>query len=123
MMRIFTCAGLVVCTLLAGCDKANTAAKRAEEEAKKAGAEAKELAKESEEKAKVAVVRPIEEALPKIEDKIKGLSGEAATKAKEKLADLKRLLEEVKTSAPAQWNSLKERLERSFEELKKAVGF
>jgi hypothetical protein len=147
-----TALGLVVCGLLiAGCDTASSGSKKVEEGAKKVADKAKELgheakedakiaaektkevankvaektkeaAKEVAEKAKTLVIKPIEEGLPKIEEKIKGLSGDAATKAKEKLADFKKLLEQFKDSAPEKWESLKEGLAKAYDELKKLVG-
>src|SRR5262249_5881882 len=70
--------------LAVGCG--DNAAKKVEEGAKKLASEAKDLAKhakedvkEVSEEARVALVKPVEEALPKIEEKIKGLSGESAT--------------------------------------------
>ena len=125
MMRIWmTCAGFVACALLvAGCDSANKGAKKVEDGAKKAVAGVEELAKEGAEAAKVAVIKPVEEALPKIEEKIKGLSGETAAKAKEKFVESKKLLEEFKSAAPGRWQSLKDGLTKSFDELKKHVGF
>jgi hypothetical protein len=139
MMRAWMASvGFVACALLvAGCDNA---AKKAEEEAKKVTSEAKELAKKaaSEVKevtreakegakgaadaAKLEVLKPVEEALPKIEEKIKGLSGESATKAQEKLGEFKKLLEQCKSAAPEKWQSLKDELMKSFEELKKLAG-
>jgi hypothetical protein len=139
--------GLVVCALLvAGCNQKKTedalkkaageakvlaseaageakvlageAAKEAKVLAKAASNEAKELTKE----AKEVIIRPVEEALPKIEEKIKGLSGETATKAQEKFGEFKKLLEQLKTAAPERWNELKDGMIKSFEELKKLVG-
>jgi hypothetical protein len=122
--------GLVVCGLLvAGCEVASSAGKKVEEGAKKAASQAKEAAKEAKESAKeaadaarVAFLKPVQDALPKIEEKIKGLSGETATKAKEKLADFTRLLEQFKSAAPDKWEALKDGLMKAFNELKKLVG-
>jgi hypothetical protein len=122
--------GLVVCGLLvAGCEPASSASKKAEEGVKKAAGQAKEAAKEAKEAAKeaadaarVAFLKPIQDALPKIEEKVKGLSGETATKAKEKLADFTKLLGQLKSAAPDKWESLKDGLMKAFNELKKLVG-
>ena len=78
--------------------------------------------KEAADKARLAVIKPMEEELPKIEEKIKGLSGESATEAKEKLAAFKKSLEQFKSAAPDKWESLKDGLLKQFEELKKLVG-
>jgi hypothetical protein len=122
--------GFVVLGLLAaGCDTAKNAATKVEAEAKAGASQAKDLAKhakddvkEAAEKAKLAVIKPIEEELPKIEEKIKGLSGETATKAKEKFEAFKKLLDQFKSAAPDKWEALKDGLLKEFEELKKLVG-
>ena len=97
--------------------------------AKKAAGEAEELAKEAKEgaekmadAAKLAVLKPVEDALPKIEEKIKGLKGESATKAKENLEEFKKHLEQFKSAAPEKWQSLKDGLMKSFSDLKKHTG-
>jgi hypothetical protein len=124
----------VICGLLvAGCDKATNAAKKMEEGATKAAGQAKEVAKEAARETKEAakeatdvakdkILKPIQAALPKIEDKIKGLGAESATKAKEKFEEFKVLLEKFKTAAPDKWEALKEGLMKAFDELKKLVG-
>jgi hypothetical protein len=109
--------------LVTACDATNKAAKKIEEGGKNAVAGVKELANEAAAEAKVAVIKPIEEALPKIEEKISGLSGEAATKGKEKLEEFKKLLAECKSAAPGQWQALKDKLIQSFDDLKKLAGF
>ena len=120
--------GLLVtaCGLFAlGCDNAKTAASKAQDAAKSAeysAQGAKEAALKAAEAAKTAVVKPIEEALPKIEEKIKGLSGDALTKAKEKYEAFKKLVEEFKSAGPDKWESLKEGLTKAFAELKTMVG-
>jgi hypothetical protein len=133
--------GFVVCGLLvAGCDSANSAAKKAEEGVKKAASGAQDVAKEAAGKVKevaqevkedgkeaaaaaqLAFLKPLEEALPKIEEKIKGLSGDSAVKAKEKLEEFKKLLGQCKSAAPEKWQSLKDGLLKSFDELKKLAG-
>jgi hypothetical protein len=122
--------GFVVLGLLAaGCDTARNAATRAEEGAKKEADKAKELAQKAEEgakeaadKARLAVIKPIEEELPRIEEKIKGLSGDSATKAKEKFEEFKERLGQFKSAAPDKWESLKDGLMKDFEDLKKLVG-
>jgi DNA anti-recombination protein RmuC len=102
--------------------EAKEVAKQAAGEAKEVAKAAKEKAKEAADAAKLAVLKPVEEALPKIEEKIKGLSGESATKAKEKFEEFKKLLEQFKSAAPEKWESLKAGLMKSFDELKKLVG-
>ena len=126
--------GFVVLGLLAaGCDTAKDAATRVKEEAKKEASQAKDLAKRAKEevkedvkeaadKARLAVIKPVEEELPKIEEKIKELSGESATKAKAKFEEFKKRLEEFKSAPPDKWESLKDELLKEFEELKKLVG-
>ena len=135
MVRIWMLSvGFVVLGLLAaGCDTAKNAATRVEEEAKQEASQAKDLAKRAKEeakedvkeaadKARLAVIKPVEEELPKIEEKIKGLTGESATKAKEKFEQFKKLLQEFKSAAPDKWEALKDGLMKDFDELKKLVG-
>jgi hypothetical protein len=140
-----TAFGLLVSGLLiAGCDAANNAAKKTEEGAKKAAGQAKEAAKEgvkemkevakeagektkemakdAVEAAKSTVLKPIMDAMPKLEEKLKGLSGESATKAKEAFEQFKKKLEEFKSAAPDKWEALKEGLLKEFAELKKLLG-
>ena len=73
-------------------------------------------------KARLAAVKLVEEELPKVEEKIKGLSGESATKAKEKFEQFKKLLQQFKLAAPDKWEALKEGLMKEYDELKKLVG-
>lgn len=89
------------------------------EKAKQTADAAKE---EASKKAKELVVKPIEELLPQIKEKIGKLDGDALTKGKEKLADFLKLLEGFKTAAPDKWESLKDELLKKFEELKKMAG-
>jgi hypothetical protein len=119
----------VLGVLAAGCDQAKNAATKVEEKAKKEATQAEALAKhakedvkEAAEKAKLSVVKPIEEELPKIEEKIKELSGESATKAKAKFEEFKKLLAQFKSASPDKWESLKDGLVKEFDELKKLVG-
>jgi hypothetical protein len=115
--------GLAVCGLLvAGCDQSAGTSKSGGEELRKDLNKIKNAASEAADVAKAKVVKPIEEALPLIEDKIKGLSGEAATKAKGGFESLKKHLEEFKTAAPDKWESLKDAMVKEFDELKKLVG-
>jgi gas vesicle protein len=124
------CVGFVVLGLLAaGCDTAKNAATKVEAGAKKEASQATDLAKRAKEdvkevadKARLAVIKPVEAELPKIEEKIKGLSGESATTAKEKFEAFKKSLEQFKSAAPDKWESLKDGLMKEFEELKKLVG-
>ena len=115
--------------LAAGCDTAKNAATKVEEKAKQEASQAEDLAKRAKddvkaaaEKAKLAVVKPVEAELPKIEEKIKELSGESATQAKGKFEAFQKRLEEFKSASPDKWESLKDGLMKEFEELKKLVG-
>ena len=123
---------LACCVLVLGCE-GSPAAKKVDEKTK-AGVDAvksatkegvkdvKEAATGAADMARDAVVKPIQEFLPKIEEKISGLSGDAKTKATEKLEEVKKLLEDIKAAAPDKWESLKSGLVKSFDELKKMVG-
>jgi hypothetical protein len=106
--------------LATGCNTEQ--AKKMASEAKDAAKNVKEEVKEMVDAGKLAVIKPVEESLPKIEEKIKGLSGENATKAKEKFEEFKKSLGEFKSAAPGKWESAKDKLMTEFEELKKLVG-
>jgi hypothetical protein len=103
-------------------EAAKEGAKEVKDVATEGAKEVKEVAGAAADKAKELVVKPIQEMLPKIEDKISGLSGDAKVKAKEKLEDLKKLLEEVKAGTPEKWEALKTKITDAFNELKKLVG-
>ena len=131
MVRTWMLSGgfVVLGVLAAGCDTAKNAATMVEKGAKEEASQATDLAKrakddvkEAADKARLAVIKPVEEELPKIEEKIKELSGESATKAKAKFEEFKKRLEEFKSAPPDKWESLKDELLKEFEELKKLVG-
>ena len=63
-----------------------------------------------------------DENLPRIQEKINTLSGDAKTKAQQKYDDLKKTYEEAKAAAPDQWEALKTKAMQQYEELKKTVG-
>ncbi len=125
--------------LTAGCDTGGNGAKKAEEGTKKtverakealkeAGREAKEAVKEAGKElkeaahaAKVKIVDPMRAELPKFEEKMKDLSGEKLAKAKEKLAEFKKQLADFEAAAPDKWESLKEGLHKSYDDLKQAM--
>jgi hypothetical protein len=123
---------LACCALAWGCE-ASQATKKVEEKTKegvsaiksatKEGVkDVKEAAKGAAEMARDAVINPIQELLPKIQEKISHLNGEAKAKATEKLEEVKNLLEDAKAAAPDKWESLKSQLAKAFDELKKMVG-
>jgi dynactin complex subunit len=103
-------------------DKAKEGGDKAIDKAKEAGEKIKDEAKEAKAKLEEAVVKPISDGIPKIEEKIKGMSGEKADEAKQKLADLKKSLEEFKTFDAAKMADAKDKILKSFEDLKKMVG-
>jgi hypothetical protein len=131
MLRAFLSGGVLVALalLMTGCDSAKNKAAEAEAAAKKAAAAAKDAAgkaadsaKEAVEAAKTAIAKKFDEGMPKIQEKINGLSGDAKTKAQTQFDELKKTYEEAKASAPDKWESLKAKATEQFEELKKLVG-
>ena len=80
------------------------------------------MTKEAMEVAKKKIADPIKEAYPKIEDKIKGLSGDVATKAKTKFDEVKKLVEDFLASPGDKMSELGTKLTDAFGELKKMVG-
>jgi hypothetical protein len=110
-----------------GCE--GPAAKKIEEKSeagvdavKRAGKEVKEAATDAAQMARDNAVKGIQDLLPKIQEKIRSLSGDAKTKATEKLEEVKKLLEDAKTAAPGKWESTKTQLTKAIDELKKMVG-
>ena len=73
-------------------------------------------------KGKAEFVKPIEAMVPKIEEKIKGLSGDAKATATTKLDELAALIKEFKAAAPDKWEGMKEKLTEKLAEVKKLVG-
>lgn len=130
MRKLMLVGGLAAVGLFAvGCDSATSAAKQAEKGAKQAAVtaekvadKAKETAKDVGDAAKEAVVKPIEAMYSKVEEKLKGLSGDTATKAKEKFEAVKKLVEEFKKSPADGMKAVQEKLTAAFDELKKMVG-
>lgn len=103
-------------------EKASEAGKEVKEKASEAGKEVKEAAVKAGEAAKAAFIKPIQDALPKIEEKMKGLSGDSLAKAKVKFDEIKKLLADFDKAGPDKWESLKEGVTKAFEELKKLVA-
>ena len=103
-------------------EKASEAGKEMKEKATEAGKEVKEAAAKAGEAAKAAFIKPIQDALPKIEEKMKGLSGDSLAKAKVKFDEIKKLLADFDKAGPDKWESLKEGVTKAFEELKKLVA-
>jgi hypothetical protein len=85
-----------------------------------AGEKISDATKEGVAKLKEGVVKPIIDSYPKIEEKIKTMSGDAAKAATEKFDALKKLVEEFKTAD--KWEDMKEKLVKAFDDLKKSVG-
>jgi hypothetical protein len=67
-------------------------------------------------------MKPIADALPKIEEKIKDLTGDKKTAALAKLDELKKSLSDFKTIDAAKMGEAKDKLLKAFDELKKMVG-
>ncbi len=88
--------------------------------------EVKEADKVAKEKAaketKAAFVKPFTDELPKIEEKIKTLTGITATSAKEKFDAVKKLLDEYNAAPADKLKDLGEKLKTAFEDLKKTAG-
>jgi hypothetical protein len=144
VLGLFLLAGI---GLIIGCDETKKAteqakgagdlAKQVGEKAKEAGEKAKveidakaketaEKAKEVAEKAmkegKETVLKPITDSLPKLEEKIKSLSGPKLTEATAKFDAFKKLIEDFKKSDASSWDGIKDKLTKAFDELKKLVG-
>jgi hypothetical protein len=117
-MRRLTLLGLLAAAV--GCDAASSAARKAE--AEKAADRAKEAAGQAGDAARENVVKPIREALPGIEAKMKTMAGDALALAKEKYEAVKRLLAEFETAPADKLKDVGERLTQAFADLKRQVG-
>ncbi|HEX4590080.1 MAG TPA: hypothetical protein VH120_09140 [Gemmataceae bacterium] len=105
-----------------GAAAAKESAEKAAAEAKEAAGKAAEAAKDAVATAKDAIAKKFDENLPKIQEKINGLSGDAKAKAQTQYDELKKTYEEAKASAPEKWEALKTKAMEQYEELKKMVG-
>ncbi len=112
MMLRHLFAGLGLCAVLGlsiGCD-----AKKVDD--------AKKAIEKGGDKLKDETVKPIEEAMPKIQDKIKSMAGDAQVSAQSAFDGLKKLVEEFKASPSDKMKDLVKPLMEKFEALKKSVG-
>src|SRR5262245_18985829 len=85
-------------------DKAKETADKAKESAEKAMKEGKE-----------AVLKPIMDSIPKIEEKIKGLTGDKLKDATAKFDDFKKMLDNFESADASKWAGMKEELIKKFE--------
>ena len=130
MQKLMLASGLAAVGLFAvGCDTANSATKSAASSAKAAAATAEkaadkatDMAAKAGDAAKEAVVKPVESMYEKVEEKIKGLSGDAMTKAKAKFDEVKKLVLDFKASPADGMAALKDKLTAAVAELKTMVG-
>ena len=105
-----------------GADKGKDAVNAGVEKGKEAAKDGADAAKAMMDKAKTELVKPMEDLYPKIEEKIKGLTGETSTKATAAFAAVKKLVEEFKASPADKYKELMGGLTSKFDELKKMVG-
>ena len=68
------------------------------------------------------LTKSVEEALPKIEEKIKGLTGDKAKSASDMLANVKKLFDELKTNPKEKIKEVGAVLTTKLAELKTMVG-
>jgi hypothetical protein len=122
LRKLVVAMGIVaVCGFAAGCGgSSSSSVSKIKEGAGAAGEKISDAAKEVAAKAKEGVVKPIIDSYPKIEEKIKSMSGDAAKTATEKFDALKKLVEEFKTAE--KWQDLQEKVVKAFDDLKKSVG-
>jgi len=103
-------------------EKVKDVGEKASEKAKDVGEKAKDAAEKAMKEGKEAALKTINDTLPKLEDKIKSLSGDKLKEATSKLEGLKKLIEDFKNSDAASWETTKEKLMKAYDELKKLVG-
>ena len=98
--------------------KRDNAGNRVKEAVDKGVDKGKEVATEG----KDALVKKIEEYYPKFEDKIKSLTGDASTKAKDAFEALKKQVTEFKAAPADKLKEMGDALTVKFEELKKTLS-
>jgi len=92
------------------------------DKAKETADKAKETAEKAMKEGKEAVLKPIMDSLPKIEEKIKAMTGDKLKDATAKFDDFKKALDDFKSADASKWAGMKEELMKKFEDLKKYVG-
>ena len=102
-----------------GMAAAGDKAKEMGDKAKEMADKGKEMAADAAAKLKETVLKPVTEAMPKIEEKIKGMTGDAAVKAKDAYEALKKLVSDF-TANPS--DELGKKLTAAFDAVKKMVG-
>ena len=103
-------------------DAVGSAADKTAEAANKAGDKIGGAMDAAGDAAKDNVVKPIEAEYPKVEERIKGLTGDAASTAKTKFEQVKKLVGEFRKASADGLSSAKDKLVEAFADLKKAVG-
>lgn len=103
-------------------DAASAAGKSAVDAGKSAVDKGKEMAKEAADKLREGVIKPAADFLPKVEEKLKAMTGDTATKAKEKLEAVKKLIEEFKAAPSEKLGELKDKVLAAIKELAGMVG-
>jgi gas vesicle protein len=105
-----------------GTDKLKEGAEKAGEKIKEGAEKAKEGLADAGKKLQEEVLKPIMDKMPAVEEKIKGLTGEAGTKAKAAYEEVKKLVEEFKAAPGDKLADLGKKLKDKFAELAKMVG-
>lgn len=83
---------------------------------------AKADADKAEKEAKESVLKPITDMYPKIEEKMKTLTGDKLKDATAKFDELKKVVESFKTAAPDKIAAAKTQMTKLFAELKEMLG-
>jgi hypothetical protein len=121
MIRAATLAiGVAIAAVVtAGCDDKKSSALSGVESMAEAGRKQAEVGIA---KGKEEFIKPVQAMIPKIEEKIKGLTGDAKATATTKLDDLKTLITDFMAATPDKLEGLKTKVTESVAELKKMVG-
>jgi len=125
MIRAATLAiGVAIAAVLtAGCDdKKSSVLSNAPSDVQSMADDAKKQAAMTMAKGKAEFIKPIEALIPKIEEKIKDMTGDAKTAATNKLGDLKTLITDFMAAGPDKWEGMKTKITDTVAELKKMVG-
>ncbi|MGH9677206.1 MAG: hypothetical protein ACRD36_08905 [Candidatus Acidiferrum sp.] len=117
------CISLTLLTLMifvAGCEDAKKAGEKAKDAVASGERGATNIKKMAMEKAQF--MKPMTDLYPKIEEKIKTLSGDKVKEAQAKFDDFKKMISEFKDAPGGKMGEFKEKMTKAFDELKKLVG-
>lgn len=123
MIRIQWCAAALVAGVVSvvGCNPNKPPPTSPTKSVSELGKEFNAATKEQRKAAKENYVKPMKEELAKLDEKIKGMSGDAKVKAEERRQELAKKLDEFENASEEKWADLKVGVDRAYDDLKDAV--